>query len=73
AVIFPLSFYSLKDIATYLGFKWQHLEVAGSNSIFYFENYLETHKKKYLEEILAYNEEDVRATFHLKQWLSKHT
>ena len=74
AVIFPLAFYSLKDIAQYLGFFWRDEEANGANSVLWFEEYVrsKTGKKKLLDRILHYNEDDVLATYHLKQWLAEH-
>jgi predicted RecB family nuclease len=72
AVIFPLSFYSLKDIAQYLGFRWRHEDASGLNSVLWFEEWLKTHDETILKDIVEYNEDDVRATLVLKEWAEKH-
>ncbi|OGL92050.1 hypothetical protein A2239_03490 [Candidatus Uhrbacteria bacterium RIFOXYA2_FULL_40_9] len=72
AVIFPLSFYSLKDIATYLGFSWRSVDASGANSVLWFEEWLRTKNDLLLEQIIEYNEDDVRATHVLKSWLEKN-
>jgi predicted RecB family nuclease len=72
AVIFPLSFYSLKDIAQYLGFRWRHDDASGLNSVLWFEEWLLHGKEEMMQDILDYNEDDVRATLVLKEWAEKH-
>lgn len=71
AVIFPLSFYSLKDIAQYLGFSWRSEDAGGVNSIRWYHEWLASGDRALLERIRAYNEDDVQATFLLKTWLAK--
>lgn len=71
AIIFPLSFYSLKDIAQYLGFKWRSEDASGVNSIRWYHDWLEKGDRALLERIVQYNEDDVRATYVLKEWLAK--
>ncbi|MBI5369738.1 TM0106 family RecB-like putative nuclease [Candidatus Uhrbacteria bacterium] len=72
AVILPLSFYSLKDIAAYLGFHWRADDASGANSVLWFEEWLKKKDQKRLQKILEYNEDDVRATAVLKQWLAQN-
>ena len=73
AIIFPLYFYSIKDIAksSFLNFKWRHQKAGGSQSILWYKQWLETGKEEILEDIINYNEDDVRATEHLLVFLSK--
>lgn len=68
AIIFPLSFYSLKDIAQYLGFNWRHSDASGLNSVLWYEDWLTTGNKLALEDIINYNEDDVRATWFVLNW-----
>jgi predicted RecB family nuclease len=70
---FPVYFYSIKDIAKYLKFKWQHEKAGGAQSIFWYEKWLETNDRGILQDIINYNEDDVRATEFLHRWLSNHT
>lgn len=72
AVIFPLSFYSLKDIAAYIGFHWRADDASGANSVLWFEEWMAKKNQKTLQKILEYNEDDVRATYWLKKWLQEH-
>ena len=71
SVILPLYFYSIKDIAKsdFLGFKWRHEKAGGGQSIFWYEEWLETGNRDILNDIINYNEDDVRATEYLYLWL----
>lgn len=71
AVIFPLPFYSLKDLGAYVGYKWQADNASGVQAVLWFEDYLKDGNKKTLEKILAYNKDDVKATRALKEWVTK--
>ena len=73
SVVFPLYFYSIKDIAksSFVNFKWRHAKASGGQSIFWYEKWLETKDKQTLQDIVDYNEDDVRATEHLHLWIKK--
>jgi uncharacterized protein len=71
AIIFPLSFYSLKDIAQYLGFRWRHDDASGLNSVLWYEDWLRTGNREMLDDVVRYNEDDVRATWHVAEWAKK--
>lgn len=71
-IIFPLHFYSLKDIAKLLGFSWREAEVSGINAVQWYEEYLGNHKKALLQKIIDYNEDDCRATLVVKRWCALH-
>ncbi len=73
AVIFPLSFYSLKDIAQFLGFRWRHDDASGLNSVLWYEDWLRTGNREMLNDVLRYNEDDVRATWVVRQWAKQRT
>ncbi len=73
AVIFPLSFYSLKDIAQYLGFRWRHNDASGLNSVLWYEDWLRTGNREMLNDVLRYNEDDVRATWVVREWARRQT
>jgi uncharacterized protein len=72
SVIFPLYFYGLKYIAPFLGFRWTGTVTGGGQSVDEFEKFLETGDQSILQAIMLYNEEDVRATAHLKDWLASY-
>ena len=74
SVVLPLYFYSIKDIAKskFLNYHWRHQKAGGAQSIFWYEEWLETGDRKILQDIIDYNEDDVVATAHLHRWLLEH-
>lgn len=72
AVTFPLYFYGLKYVAPFLGFSWRSVVKGGGQSVDVFETYLATRDRALLDSIILYNEDDVRATAHLKDWLVRY-
>lgn len=71
AAVLPIYFYSLKDVAKYLGFKWQAEDAGGAESVVWYNDWLQSHDQKIMDKIVAYNEDDVRATLFIKEWLEK--
>ncbi len=69
AVVFPLSFYSLKDIGAYIGFHWRAADASGINAVLWYEDWLKNKDPEVLKKITEYNEDDVRATWELKKWV----
>lgn len=69
--ILPLYFYSLKDVARFLGFQWQSEDAGGAESVVWYNDWLKKGDKKIKEKIIRYNEDDVRATLFVKEWLEK--
>jgi predicted RecB family nuclease len=65
----PVGSYSLKALATYLGFKWRDETPSGALSIQWFNKYLESDDKDILKRILEYNEDDCKAMMVLKDKL----
>ncbi len=63
----------LKNVATSgPGFRWRDPDPGGLNSQMWFEDAVrgpETGRAAARSRVLAYNEDDVRATWHLRQWL----
>ncbi len=74
SVIFPLYFYSIKDIAKskFLNFNWRNKKAGGAQSIFWYEEWLEGGDRAVLQDIIEYNEDDVVATERLHAWLLEH-
>lgn len=71
SVILPLYFYSLKDIAGFIGYKWNDLGAGGGEALTWYDQWLQTHKKEFLNKLIKYNEDDTRATLAIKEWLEK--
>ena len=67
----PLSSYSLKEIASYLGFQWRDETPSGALSIQWFNEFLKTRDSNILNRILEYNEDDCRATLVIKDFIEK--
>ena len=65
----PVGSYSLKTLATYLGFSWRDETPSGALSIQWFNEYLDKKDESILKRILEYNEDDCRATMVLKDAL----
>ena len=72
SVTFPLYFYGLKYIAKFLGFSWIGDVTGGGQSVDVFEKYIETGDRALLDSIIQYNQDDVKATAHLKDWIVKY-
>lgn len=69
SVIFPVESYSLKSLANWLGFQWRNPGVSGEQSVYWYDQWLKEQDRQLLRLILEYNEDDCRATRHLKDWL----
>lgn len=67
-VIFPTPFYSLKDIAKHLGFKWRSDDASGVNSVLWYQDWMQTKDESILKKIVEYNEDDVLATWFVRNW-----
>src|SRR3989344_3871755 len=69
SVVLPLYFYTLKDVAGYVGYKWDDPEAGGAESVVWYNSWLENGDTETIKRILRYNEDDVRATLAVKEWL----
>jgi predicted RecB family nuclease len=58
----PTRDYSIKTLAKHLGFSWRDTDPSGAASIEWYEQWLKTKDARVKERILAYNEDDCRAT-----------
>lgn len=67
----PLSSYSIKEIAVYLGFSWSDKSPSGALSIKWYNDYVKSGDEKILNRILKYNEDDCRATQVVKEGIEK--
>ena len=71
SAVLPLYFYSLKDVAAYIGYKWFDVGAGGGEAVMWYDQWTETGKKDFLDKLIRYNEDDVRATLLVKEWLEK--
>lgn len=67
-VAFPTVSNSLKDIGKFLGYSWRGMADAQESIVLYLE-FLDTKKRETLQRIIDYNEDDVRATAVVKDFL----
>ncbi|MEO1592788.1 MAG: TM0106 family RecB-like putative nuclease [Cyanobacteria bacterium J06632_22] len=70
AVVLPVESYALKPIARWMGFDWRDEDANGAQSICWYDNWVKECDRTYLDLILRYNEDDCRATYRVKQWLT---
>lgn len=70
AAIFPVYAYSLKDLATTIGFQFRDREASEPGSAFWYHRWVETENNSIRERILAANEDELRATVALRDWLA---
>jgi uncharacterized protein len=68
-VALPIESYALKAIARWLGFEWRNPGANGSQCIYWYDQWLATGDRAFLDAIQSYNEDDCRATRHVKDWL----
>ncbi|MCY7390622.1 MAG: TM0106 family RecB-like putative nuclease [Leptolyngbyaceae cyanobacterium CAN_BIN12] len=68
-VTLPVENYALKQIARWIGFEWRDPAANGAQSICWYAQWLSTGDRAHLDAILTYNEDDCRATHHIKEWL----
>jgi len=71
-VVLPTESTSLKAVATWLGFKWRDAEPTGAGSIAWWSEYARDPiaNTAALQRVLSYNEDDLRATILIVDWLS---
>lgn len=69
SAVLPLYFYTLKDVASYIGYRWQDPAAGGAESVLWYNDWLEKRDPAIMDRILKYNEDDVRATLLVKEWL----
>jgi len=61
--------YSIKKVEALYGFERKTVTKGGDDSIVMFESWIESQDPATLEDIRAYNEDDCRSTFELREWL----
>lgn len=69
SVILPVESYSLKSLANWIGFHWRDRGASGDQCVCWYDRWIETKDRSFIDAILRYNEDDCRATFYLKEWL----
>ena len=69
SVVLPVHSYGLKPVAKWMGFKWRETGADAAMSMLWFDLWLSTGDRSYLEASIRYNEDDCRATKLVKEWL----
>ncbi|HIK28903.1 MAG: TM0106 family RecB-like putative nuclease [Oscillatoriaceae bacterium SKW80] len=69
SVVMPVESYALKSLARWMGFEWRNFNADGAQCVIWYERWLATSDRSFLELILRYNEDDCRATYIVKDWL----
>ena len=69
SLILPVTSYSLKNIAKFLGFKWKNQEASAVQSMCWYSSYLETKERAFLDLSIQYNQDDCLALMYIKKWL----
>jgi uncharacterized protein len=70
SVVLPLYSYGLKPIAKWMGFKWRETAADAAMSMLWFDLWLGTGNREYLDKSVEYNEDDCRATKVVREWLT---
>ncbi|NJM60666.1 MAG: TM0106 family RecB-like putative nuclease [Oscillatoriales cyanobacterium RU_3_3] len=68
--VMPVESYALKPIARWLGFEWRDANANGAQCVCWYDEWLKTGDRSILEAIVRYNEDDCRATYVVKDWLT---
>lgn len=61
----------LKELATYLGFRWQEKEADGLQSIRWRKQWESTNENNWKEKLLQYNQDDCKALEKVNQWFQQ--
>ncbi len=71
-VVFPTDSSTLKALAQWMGFRWRDDDPGGAQSLAWWNDYwTDPATNAHLRDrVLRYNEDDVRASFVLKDWLT---
>lgn len=73
SVVMPTDSSSLKAYARFAGFSWRDEDPGGSQSLAWWAEYLRDPRANVhlRERVLRYNEDDVRASFVVRDWLAR--
>jgi len=71
SVVLPLHSYGLKPVAKWMGFEWRETKADAAMSMLWFDLWLMTGDRRYLELSVEYNEDDCRATKVVREWIEE--
>jgi uncharacterized protein len=70
SAMLPVTSYSLKAVARYLGYRWADRDASAAQSMYWYSTWLKTGDRDLLDRAVEYNADDCRATRLLKDWLA---
>lgn len=70
-LVLPLFFYSLKTVASFLGYTWREDIRHGRDSIYAYEAWRQTQDPALAQSLTRYNEDDVRGLAHVITWTER--
>jgi len=68
-VALPITSYSLKHVANWLGYRWTTEIQTGADSMVMYNQWLNSQDRYYLETVQQYNRHDCEAMILIKDWL----
>ncbi len=69
-VFLPITSYSIKNVAPYLGFNWRQKDVGGFETIKLYLDYVERGNESAMQKIVTYNEDDCKAMWFVDKVLT---
>ena len=71
SAILPVYSYGLKSVAKWMGFEWRETGSDAAMSMLWFDLWLNSGEREFLDLAVEYNEDDCRATKVVKEWLGE--
>lgn len=69
SVVLPVHSYGLKTVAKWMGFEWRETGSDAAMSMLWFDLWLNSGRREFLDLAVEYNEDDCRATKRVREWL----
>jgi uncharacterized protein len=75
SIVLPVESYGLKSVGRRIGCEWRDPNAGGAHSLVWWAEYAEdpVRNASTRERIVAYNEDDLRATIAVADWLERAT
>lgn len=70
-LIVPLTTYKLKELGSFLGFKWRHPDIDGFNAPILYNQFIQSKDRKIIRKLQEYNQDDVLVLWHILQKIKK--
>jgi predicted RecB family nuclease len=69
SVVLPVHSYGLKTVAKWMGFEWRETGSDAAMSMLWFDLWLNSGEREFLDLAVEYNEDDCRATKRVREWM----